>query len=72
MRARLNTLVSLSLLALPLQLSAKVLLGGAYQTTTDVQKYLNLALDAAAMKETDDIALKQSIYQDGLNPNQRP
>ena len=72
MRARLNTFVSLSLLALPLQLSAKVLLGGTYQTTTDVQKYLNLALDAAAMKETDDIALKQSIYQDGLNPNQRP
>jgi len=68
MRARLNTVVSLSLLVLPLQLSAKVLLGGTFETTTDVQNYLNLALDAAAMKETDDIALKQTIYQDGLNP----
>jgi hypothetical protein len=68
MRARLNTVVSLSLVVLPLQLSAKVLLGGTFETTTDVQNYLNLALDAAAMKETDDIALKQTIYQDGLNP----
>lgn len=68
MRARLNTIVSLSLLVLPLQISAKVLLGGTYETTTDVQNYLNLALDAAAMKETDDIALKQTIYRDGLNP----
>ena len=68
MRARWNTVVSLSLLVLPLQISAKVLLGGTYETTTDVQNYLNLALDAAAMKETDDIALKQTIYRDGLNP----
>ena len=68
MRARWNTVVSLSLLVLPLQISAKVLLGGTYETTTDVQNYLNLALDAAAMKETDDIELKQTIYRDGLNP----
>jgi hypothetical protein len=39
------------------------LLGGRYGTTTDVQKYLNLALDAADMKEAEDIATKTKIYQ---------
>jgi hypothetical protein len=39
------------------------LLGGRYETVTDVQAYLDLALDAAAMKESDDLTLKMSIYQ---------
>lgn len=61
--------LSLSLLALPLQSEAALLLGGLYETTTDVQNLLNLALDVAAMRETDDLALKQSIYQKGLSSN---
>jgi hypothetical protein len=39
------------------------LLNGRYETTTDVMDYLNLALDAADMKETDDFATKKNIYQ---------
>jgi hypothetical protein len=39
------------------------LLGGRYETTTDVTDYLNLALDAADMKETDDLTTKKNIYQ---------
>jgi hypothetical protein len=39
------------------------LLGGRYETTTDVQTYLNLALDAADMKEAEDLATKQLIYE---------
>jgi hypothetical protein len=39
------------------------LLGGRYQTITDVSDYLNLALDAAAMKESTDLTTKKSIYQ---------
>jgi hypothetical protein len=39
------------------------LLGGRYETTTDVQTFLNLALDAADMKEAEDLATKKLIYQ---------
>eukprot|EP00934_Nitzschia_sp_Nitz4_P003142 Nitzschia sp. Nitz4//scaffold227_size32659//29826//30272//NITZ4_007901-RA/size32659-snap-gene-0.7-mRNA-1//-1//CDS//3329542803//3132//frame0 len=39
------------------------LLNGRYETSTDVQDYLNLASDAAAMKETDVRATKEDIYQ---------
>jgi hypothetical protein len=39
------------------------LLNGRFETTTDVQHILDLALDAAAMKEADSIASKTSIYQ---------
>ncbi len=40
------------------------LLGGRYETVTDVQAYLDLALDAAAMKESDDFDVKLQIYQE--------
>ena len=39
------------------------LLGGRFETTTDVQMLLNLALDAADMKETSDWDQKKNIYQ---------
>jgi hypothetical protein len=39
------------------------LLNGEYETTTDVQSLLNLALDAAAMKETTSLSTKEEIYQ---------
>ena len=39
------------------------LLNGRFETTTDVQYLLNLALDAAAMKESDNIDAKNAIYQ---------
>lgn len=39
------------------------LLGGRYQTETDVQAYLDLALDAADMKESDDFDTKLLIYK---------
>jgi hypothetical protein len=38
------------------------LLNGRFETTTDVTAYLNLALDAADMRETEDIPTKQNIY----------
>eukprot|EP00529_Nitzschia_sp_RCC80_P009220 CAMPEP_0113473526 /NCGR_PEP_ID=MMETSP0014_2-20120614/18092_1 /TAXON_ID=2857 /ORGANISM="Nitzschia sp." /LENGTH=2243 /DNA_ID=CAMNT_0000366301 /DNA_START=471 /DNA_END=7202 /DNA_ORIENTATION=+ /assembly_acc=CAM_ASM_000159 len=44
------------------------ILGGRYQTVTDVQDYLNLALDAAAMKEALEIESKQDIYKNGSSP----
>jgi hypothetical protein len=42
------------------------LLGGRFETTTDVQELLNLALDAAEMKESDDFETKKAIYKDGV------
>lgn len=39
------------------------LLGGRYETTTDVQALLNLALDAADMRESDQLNQKQDIYE---------
>lgn len=57
--------VPLILLALPLQSAATSLLGGKYEITTDVQDYLNLSRDAAAMKEADDLKMKQAIYENG-------
>ena len=42
---------------------AMPLLNGRFETTTDVQSLLNLALDAADMKEATDMMKKQSIYQ---------
>ena len=38
------------------------LLGGRYETTSDVQTLLNLALDASDMKEAPDQATKKEIY----------
>jgi hypothetical protein len=42
------------------------LLGGRFETTTDVQTLLNLALDAADLKETSDINQKKDIYENGV------
>jgi hypothetical protein len=42
------------------------LLNGRFETTTDVQELLNLALDAADMKEADDFDSKKTIYRDGV------
>lgn len=42
---------------------AASLLNGRFETVTDVTDYLNLALDAADMKETDDLTTKLNIYQ---------
>jgi hypothetical protein len=39
------------------------LLGGRFQTTTDVQGILNLALDIRDMKDSATEALKLDIYQ---------
>ena len=39
------------------------LLGGRYETTTDVQAFLNLALDTALMKETSDLDTKKDLYK---------
>jgi hypothetical protein len=38
------------------------ILEGDFETTTDVQAYLNLALHAAAMKEAEDMTTKKRIY----------
>jgi hypothetical protein len=43
--------------------TATPLLNGRYETVTDVTSYLNLALDAADMRETNDITTKQNIYR---------
>ena len=58
-------LVPLIFLALPLHSMATSLLGGKYEFTTDVSDYLNLSWDAAAMKEADDLIMKQAIYENG-------
>lgn len=42
------------------------LLGGRFETTTDVQSLLNLGLDAADMRETTDLTTKASIYKEGV------
>jgi hypothetical protein len=42
------------------------LLNGRFETTTDVQDLLNLALDAADMRESTDFTAKQTIYTDGV------
>eukprot|EP00980_Cylindrotheca_fusiformis_P024659 scaffold12195_cov126-Cylindrotheca_fusiformis.AAC.3 len=42
------------------------LLGGRFETTTDVQEYLNIALDVVDMRESDDLQTKQSIYKYGV------
>jgi len=46
--------------AQPLQLA-----GGGYTAATNPINEANLALDAAAIKETDDLAAKKQIYNDG-------
>lgn len=43
------------------------LLGGRFETSTDVQTLLNLALDAAEMKESDDIETQKAIYNKGVS-----
>ena len=42
------------------------LLNGRFETTSDVQEYLNLAIDAAEMKETGDKKTKMTIYRNGI------
>lgn len=58
----LSTFVLLA--ALPIAQST-TLLNGRFETTTDVQTILDLALDAAEMKETTDIQQKADIYRSG-------
>jgi hypothetical protein len=41
------------------------LLGGRFETATDVQGILNLALDAAEIRESDETAEKLEIYKNG-------
>jgi hypothetical protein len=50
---------SLLLWASSLSVEGKPLLGGRFETYTDVQTLLNLALDTADMKEANDLATKQ-------------
>ncbi len=45
------------------RVAAIPLLNGRFETTTDVQFLLNLALDAAAMKEATTLSSKAAIYQ---------
>jgi len=49
-------------LVLP-SVAAVTLLNGRFETTSDVQYLLDLALDAAAMREATTMAEKASIYQ---------
>ena len=49
----------------PSIINAIPILNGRFETTTDVQALLDLALDAADMKEATDVATKQSIYEAG-------
>lgn len=44
------------------------LLGGRFETTTDVQDLLNLGLDAADMREATDLATKETIYKEVRMP----
>ena len=67
---KMTTILSSSMLILLLivlilspAVQATPLLNGRYETVTDVTSYLNLALDAADMKETSDITTKQNIYR---------
>jgi hypothetical protein len=53
----------LLLWASSLSVEGKSLLGGRFETSTDVQSLLNLALDTADMKEADDLATKKDIYK---------
>ncbi len=46
------------------QVNAIPLLGGRFETTTDVQNLLNLGLDAADMREATDLATKALIYKE--------
>jgi len=57
----------LSLLACQCVVNCITLLGGRFETSTDVQTFLNLALDAAEMKESDDFDTKKAIYTTGVN-----
>ena len=53
--------VPLLCLALP-SVVAVTLLNGRFETTSDVQYLLDLALDAAAMREATTMAAKAAIY----------
>jgi hypothetical protein len=57
----------LSLLGCQCVVNCITLLGGRFETATDVQAFLNLALDAADMKESDDFDTKKAIYTTGVN-----
>ena len=50
------------LLFIAVSVQSVSILEGDFETTTDVQEYLNLALHAAAMKEAEDLATKKRIY----------
>jgi len=41
-------------------------MNGRYETTYDVTNYLNLALDAAKMSESDDFETTMDIYENGV------
>ncbi|KAL3938414.1 MAG: hypothetical protein SGBAC_006676 [Bacillariaceae sp.] len=67
---RNNLLLLLSVLFLACQcvvVNCITLLGGRFETTTDVHTLLNLALDAAEMKESDDFDTKRAIYTTGVS-----
>ena len=57
-----QALVATSLLLVGHTTCAIPLLDGRYETETDVQDILNLALDAAQMKEATTFAEKEQIY----------
>lgn len=56
-------MVASSLLLLVPGVASISLLNGRFETTTDVQYLLDLALDVAAMQEATTLASKASIYQ---------
>jgi hypothetical protein len=67
-RQKMTTTTVMMLILFMVVLTAHVvtatpLLNGRYETVTDVTSYLNLALDAADMRETNDITTKQNIYR---------
>lgn len=64
MKAITSDILSMLWFAL-IQLSAIAaipLLNGRFETSTDVQNFLNLALDAAAMRESKNMTEKSEIY----------
>lgn len=64
---KISIVVSLLALSCPIPLVNSIpLLGGRFETTTDVQSLLNLGLDAADMRETTNLTTKASIYKEGV------
>jgi hypothetical protein len=59
---RQTPITMISLLLLFSVVNGLPLLGGTFETTTDVQGILNLGLDVAGIQQSDDKAQKESIY----------